>query len=495
MTDPIVEMKGLTKKYPGVVALHNVSFDIRRGEVHGLCGENGAGKSTLIKILYGAEHPDSGEVLIEGRKAAIKSPADGVKHGISVVNQELKLAEHLFVGENIFLGHLPCRNIMGFHFINRKRLFSDAEALLQKLNVKLDVYEAVQELSVAKKQIVEIAKALSYHSQILIMDEPSASLTENELEALFKVIALLKQEGVTILYISHRLEEIFRITDRVTVLRDGQYVATHNTKDTTREQLISLMVGRKLGSEYPKKEHTVGKARLNVERLNTYAIKDISFEARQGEILGIAGLVGAGRTELARAVFGADPLQSGRVLVDGEPVKIAGVSDAIRQRIALIPEDRKNQGTVLAMAIRENVTMVNIHEYIRRFFISKKKERKSVQKYVDLLRIKTPDIEAPVSSLSGGNQQKVVLAKWLDTNSNIIIFDEPTRGIDVGAKVEIYHLMNNLARQGKTILMISSELPEIIGMCDRVIVMHGGEIAGILNREELTQERILELAI
>ena len=491
----ILEIIGITKRYPGVVALDDISFTVRKGEVHALCGENGAGKSTLIKILFGAEQADSGQIKINNEIVDIHCPDDGKSHGISVVHQELKLAELLNVAENIFLGNLSEKRILGIRFVDWKAVYKKADELLSKLGVEYNVRQQVSELSVAKKQIIEIAKALSHHSDLLIMDEPSASLTDKELGTLFYIIELLKAQGITIIYISHRLDEIFKIADRVTVLRDGKYIGTQNVKDTTKEKLIEMMVGRPLGKEYPKESFTTGEVLLKVSNISTAVLKDVSFEVKRGEVLGLSGLVGAGRTELARVVFGADRCLAGEIRIAGAKVDIGKVSDAIKHKIALIPEERKSQGLVLEMTVRENITMVNLSEYLSRFLINKSLERKSSRKYIDSLHIKTPGTEVAVSSLSGGNQQKVVLAKWLDADCDIIFFDEPTRGIDVGAKVEIYQIINNLARQGKAVIMISSELPEIVGMCDRILVMHDGRITGELMHSDATQEKIMSYAI
>ena len=494
-SENILEITGITKRYPGVVALDNIDLTIKRGEIHALCGENGAGKSTLIKILFGAEQSDSGQIKINGKLVDIQSPDDGKRHGISVVHQELKLAELLDVAENIFLGNLAEKRVLGIKIIDWKGVYKNADDLLKKLGVEYNLHQQVSELSVAKKQIIEIAKALSHNSDILIMDEPSASLTEKELDTLFAVIDLLKTQGITIIYISHRLDEIFKIADRVTVLRDGRLIGTQDVDKTTKGKLIEMMVGRPLGSEYPKEECPIGEVMLQIDNLSTDILKDISFEVRRGEVLGLAGLVGAGRTEIARAVFGADKRLTGEIRILGKKIEIRNVNDAIRHKIALIPEERKSQGLVLEMTVRENITMVNLSSYIKRLLVNKPLERKTTRKYIDSLRIKTPGTEVQITSLSGGNQQKVVLAKWLDANCDIIFFDEPTRGIDVGAKIEIYQIINNLARQGKAVIMISSELPEIVGMCDRVLVMHDGRIKGELMRNEMSQEKIMSFAV
>jgi len=492
----ILEIRGISKSFPGVRALDNVSFTIKKGEVHALCGENGAGKSTLIKILAGAYKCDEGSILFNGSEVKVNSPLEGQKLGISVVHQELRLAENLSVAENIFLGRPKLKTVMGIEMVDWDKLHKGAKELLDRLGISMDLKQTVKELSIAQKQIIEIAKALSFKSDMIIMDEPSATLTEKELSILFNIITHLRDDGVTIIYISHRLAEIFKIADRVTVLRDGRYIGTMNVRDATKQQLITMMVGRNLENEYPKVCCRTNDEMLKVRNLNRKGVlKDISFTAYKGEILGIAGLVGSGRTELARAVFGADPIDSGEVYINGEKVNMRNVRDAIRLNMALVPEDRKGQGLVLGMSVRENITVVGLKRLIRKGLISRREEYLLGTNFVSKLKIKTPDLEKEVKELSGGNQQKVVLAKWLMVNSDIIIFDEPTRGIDVGAKSEIYELLNNLASQGKTIIMISSELQEIIGMCDRIIVMHDGRITGELDRGEASQEKILHYAI
>lgn len=491
----ILEINNISKAFPGVKALDNVSFKVKKGEVHALCGENGAGKSTLIKILAGVYKTDSGNIVFKGKPVNITTPMEGQKLGISVVHQELKLAENLSVAENIFLGRPMEKYTLGIKRIDWVRQYREANALIDRLGIKLDVHELVKNLSIARKQIVEIAKSLSFKSDLIIMDEPSATLTDKELVVLFNIIQYLKKEGVTIIYISHRLEEIFKIADCVTVLRDGCYIGTVNVKDTSRQKLISMMVGRELENEYPKETYISSEEALKVVNLNRKnVLHDINFFVRKGEILGIAGLVGSGRTELARAIFGADSRDTGDIYIGGRKVNIKRVQDAIKLNIALVPEDRKQQGLVLGMTVRENITLVGIDNIIKNGVIKRLAEKDICNEFISRLRIATPDTEKEVKYLSGGNQQKVVLSKWLMVNSDIIIFDEPTRGIDVGAKAEIYKLLNDLAANGKAIIMISSELPEILGMCDRILVMHNGRIAGELDRSEADQEKIMNYA-
>jgi len=490
---PVLQMRGICKSYPGVRALDNVDLDVRAGEVHAIVGENGAGKSTLMKILAGAQPRDAGEILINGKPVQIDSPQKAMDLGISIIYQEFNLVPYLNAAENIFLGREPASKLPGF--VDFRTMYREAQAVIDRLGVPINVRTPVNRLSVAQQQMVEIAKATSRKSSIIVMDEPSATLTEHELERLFALIRQLKAEGTAIVYISHRLEEVFQIADRVTILRDGKHIATRNTADLTREEIIRLMVGRELTQMIPKVPAPIGDVVLEVRGLTQKGrLNDISFKLHKGEILGIAGLVGAGRTELARALFGADPIDSGQVLLEGKPIHVRSPQDAIKLGIGLVTEDRKAQGLVLGMVVRENVTLANLDALTRFNFISLAKERKVAQKYVQDLSIRTPSIEQTVQNLSGGNQQKVVLAKWLFTESKVLIFDEPTRGIDVGAKTEIYQLMNDLAARGVAMLMISSELPEVLGMSDRILVMHEGRIAGELSASEATQEKIMHLA-
>lgn len=493
MSGYVLEMRNITKRFPGVIALDNVSLTLRPGEVHCLVGENGAGKSTLMKILAGAQPADSGTILLAGEEVHIHSPHHAQQLGVSMIYQEFNLSPFLSVAENIFLGREP--RIGKTPFINWRVMHDEARAVLDRIKMKLDVRKPVNELSVAQQQMVEIAKALSFNAKIIVMDEPSATLTDHELRALFDLIHGLKKEGIGLIYISHRLEEIFEIGDRCTVMRDGQYIDTKNVAELTREDIIRMMVGRELKDEFPRETFELGRDRLRVENLSRAgAFENISFTAREGEILGITGLVGAGRTEVARAIFGADPIDSGQIVLDGQPIVVKSPQDAIRQGIGLLTEDRKNQGLILGMTVRENTTLANLRDVLRGPFIRRGQERAIAHQYVEDLHIKTPHIDQVVQNLSGGNQQKVVLAKWLFTNSKVLIFDEPTRGIDVGAKFEIYKLMHTLVRQGVIVIMISSELPEVLGMCTRILVMHEGRLAGELSRVEATQEKIMRLA-
>ena len=490
---PALEMRNISKQYPGVRALDDVSLSVAPGEIHALLGENGAGKSTMMKILAGAQSKDSGEILLNGTVVQIDSPQKAMSLGISIIYQEFNLVPYLSAGENIYLGREPRAAIPGF--VDFKKLYADAQAVLDKLGVKIDARAPVNTLSVAGQQMVEIAKATSKKSNIIVMDEPSATLTDHELRALFSLMLQLKSEGVSIVYISHRLEEIVEVCDRATIMRDGRNVATKDVKDLTREEIIRLMVGRELKDAIPKVAAPLGDIALEVKHLTRKGVlNDISFTVRKGEVLGIAGLVGAGRTETARVIFGADPMDSGSIEVFGKPVRIRSPQDAIRHGIGLVTEDRKQQGLVLGMVVRENTTLANLDFLSSLGFIRRGEERQVAEKYKSDLAIKTPTIEQTVHNLSGGNQQKVVLAKWLFTGSKILIFDEPTRGIDVGAKSEIYKLMNELAKNGVAIIMISSELPEVLGMSDRILVMHEGRLTGELSRADATQEKIMHLA-
>jgi ABC-type sugar transport system ATPase subunit len=497
MSDSVIlDIRQISKTFPGVQALDAISFSVQAGEVHALVGENGAGKSTLIKILSGVYHATSGSFTFKGKEVHINSPLEAQVLGMSVVHQELKLVEGLTVAENIYLGRPIRTKALGFlPLVDWKKMTKDGNALLEKLKVKLDLGARVSRLSIAQKQIVEICKALSFNAELIIMDEPSATLTEKELEVLFGMLKMLNANGVSIIYISHRIEEIFRLAHTVTVLRDGRHIATSPVSQVTKRSLISMMVGRELESEYPKTPAPIGEVLLEARGLSRGTrLHNISFALHRGEILGIAGLVGAGRTELARAVFGADGRDSGEIFVRGSRVEIRRVSDAVRHRLGFVPEDRKLQGLVLGMTVKENISLAGIVKVIRRRMIVRKLEKKLATDFIQALRIVTPDENKEVKYLSGGNQQKVVLAKWLAVDSDILIFDEPTRGVDVGAKTEIYRLLNGLVAEGKGVIMISSELPEIMGMCDRILVMHDGRITGELQRGEATQEKVLELA-
>jgi len=493
MSEFVLEMRDIVKQFPGVLAVDHGQLQLKRGEVHCLLGENGAGKSTLMKILAGAERPDSGAILLDGEEVSIHSPHHAQQLGISMIYQEFNLSPFLSVAENIFLGREP--RWKRTPFIDWPRMNREARALLDRIKMRLDVRTPVNECSVAQQQMIEIAKAISFESKIIVMDEPSATLTDHELHALFTLVRELQSQGIGMIYISHRLEEVFQIGDRVTVMRDGKFVGTHPAGDLTRESIIKMMVGRDLMAEFPKEHFERGEEVLRVDGLARRGkFEGVSLRLHKGEIVGLTGLVGAGRTEVARAIFGADRLDAGTITLDGKPVTVKSPRDAIRQGIGLLTEDRKGQGLVLGMTVRENTTLSNLGALTRFGFLNQGEERRVTRKFVGELQIKTPGIEQIVQNLSGGNQQKVVLAKWLYTECRVLIFDEPTRGIDVGAKVEIYKLMNELVRRGVAVLMISSELPEVLGMCDRILVMHEGRIAGELAQSAATQEAVMDLA-
>jgi len=489
--EELLRVENITKQYPGVLALDRVRLDIKKGEVHALLGENGAGKSTLVKILSGAAQPDEGSIWFKGETYKSLDPRQAIDLGIGVIYQEFNLVPHLSVADNIFLGNEPKKGIViEYEAMNRK-----ANDLLLGLGMCIDPKTLVSQLSVAYQQMVEIAKAVSKNVELLIMDEPTAPLCTSEVEHLFAMIETLKKKGIGLIFISHRLEEVEQISNRVTVFRDGTYIETVNVEDINRKHLISLMVGREIGEDYPEESHAGEEIVLEVKELTNKNFNNISFSLHKGEILGIGGLIGAGRTEVGRAIFGADPITEGSIFLNGKEVKLCSPMDAIKHGIALLPEDRKLQGLLLKMSVRDNVSLSALKFILKNGAISKPKETKLVSGYVKKLGVKTPNLEQRVRNLSGGNQQKVVMAKWLATQSKILIFDEPTRGIDVNAKQEIYHLMKSLTSQGISIIMISSEMPELIGVADRILVMSAGEIKGSLKKEEATQQKILELAI
>lgn len=485
----ILTLKNITKEFPGVKALDDVTINIERGTIHGLVGENGAGKSTLIKVLAGIYQPNKGEIILDGKPCRFNSPIEARRAGISVVHQEIKLAEPLSVAENMFLGNVQLKNGL----VDWKGMRRRAREIVEDLGMDIDINAQVSSLTVAKKQIVEIMHAINNNSRILIMDEPSAVLTDRELEVMFRIVKQLRDKGITIIYISHRLDEIFGLCSNVSVLRDGRHIDTIPVASVDRQGLINMMVGREMGQEYPKEVGNVGGTILEVKNLSRGILRDISFEVKSGEVFGISGLVGAGRTELARAILGIDKPESGEVYVRGKKVHYRTFADAIRDGLGLIPEDRKLQGLVQIMSVKRNTTLVNMKRVLHAGVISSSLEEKLSKEYADKLHVVTPSMETEVQYLSGGNQQKVVIAKWLFQNSEILFLDEPTRGIDVGAKAEIYRLINRMAKEGKTIIMISSEMPELLGMCDRIMVMHEGHKMGELNAAEATQAKIMAL--
>ena len=491
--ETILRMEGIDKSFTGVHALKGVDFDLQKGEVHALMGENGAGKSTLMKILTGIYAKDAGTITYEGAAVEFKTPKEAQDAGIAIVHQELNMMNHLTVAQNIFIG----REAMSGRIINDKKMNEDAAALFRRLNIKIDPAAVMGDLTVGKQQMCEIAKAISREVKLIVFDEPTAALTDAEIEELFKIIRDLRERGLGIIYISHRMDEIKVITDRVTVMRDGEYVGTLITKDCSKEDIINMMVGRVIYEE-PKQKSMVAQDApvvLSVRHLNVgKLVRDVSFDLRKGEILGFAGLMGAGRTETARAIFGADPVESGEIYMNGKQVQIKCPKDAVAVGIGYLSEDRKRYGIILDKTITENSTMATMEEYQKGVFIDKKKERQVTESYVKKLKTKTPTVDAAVGNLSGGNQQKVVIAKWLVRDCEVLIFDEPTRGIDVGAKSEIYHLMNELAAAGKAIIMISSELPEVLRMSDRIMVMCEGRITGEIPIEEASQASIMTAA-
>ncbi len=494
MSPLLLHADAITKSFAGVRALNGVSFDLHAGEVHALVGENGAGKSTLIKIITGAETADSGTLTVGAHTLRHMDPVTSRSLGVAAIYQQPALFPHLTVAENIALalesGH-------AWRTIDWPRRRQAAASLLDRVGAAIDPERLVETLSMPEQQIVEIAKAIGADAKILIMDEPTSSLSEHEVESLFAVIAVLRTQGAGIIYISHRLEEVFAIADRITVLRDGESIATRTAGEVDRAELIRLMVGRELAAVFPKRRVPAGDVAIEVRNVSCEAagVRDISFAVRRGEILGLAGLVGSGRTELAEVLFGLTPAETGEILLNGAPVRIASPADAIRLGLAYVPEDRRQHGVVLDMSVAANTTLASLHAVSRRGLIDRAAERAAAERYVDRFRIKTPSVLADVGSLSGGNQQKVALARWLSTDPAVLILDEPTQGVDVASKAEIHALMQNMAERGMAILMISSELPEILGMSDRIAVMHAGTIRGILDRDDATQASILALAL
>lgn len=487
----LLQMKNITKTFPGVKALDNVSVDVRAGEVHALLGENGAGKSTLIKVLGGIYHADSGEIFIDGQKVEINTVQDAEKNGISIIHQELVLVPYMTVAENIFLG----KEIMSGRFVNRKAMEKKAQELLDEYHMHVNAGDLLVKLTIAQQQMVEIVKAVSTDAKIIVMDEPTSSISDNEVEQLFGIIRDLTSRGVGIIYISHKMSELQQICDRVTVMRDGTYVGTRDVKTTSNDELIAMMVGRQLTSYYTRDYQKGGEVILKAEHISDGDMaKDVSFEAKKGEILGFAGLVGAGRSETVKAIFGLGKHRSGKVYIDGKEVHISSPVDAMKHGLALVPEDRKLDGLYMVQDITYNTSIEVLGDFMHGISVDRKKEEEITQKYIDMLSIKTPSQAQRAGNLSGGNQQKVMIGRWLATRPKILILDEPTRGVDVGAKAEIYAIMNDLAKQGMTIIMISSELPEIINMSDRVYVFSEGVVTGCLDHSEVSQEAIMKLA-
>ena len=492
MSEYIIEMCNITKEFPGIIANDDITLQLRRGEIHALLGENGAGKSTLMKVLSGVYTRDEGSLKIFGKEYGDLTPKQAQEVGVAIIHQELNMCRHLSVAENMFLG----REISGRFALNNTKMEQEAKRILDDLKIDIDPKQTVGDLPVSKQQMVEIAKALSINAKILIMDEPTSSLTAREIEDLFRIIKKLKSEGKGIVYISHRLEELQHIVDRVTIMRDGQYITGMNFGDVTMEQIISYMVGREIKEKFPRVECKKGKKVFEVKNLNAgRMVRNINFSVYEGEIVGFAGLMGAGRTETTRAIFGVDTKESGEIYVDDKKIEIKCPMDAIKNGVVLAPEDRKKDGLCTKLSIRHNLTLPNLDIVCNKLgVVDSKKETALCDKAVVDLKIKTPSVEVDSGNLSGGNQQKVVVGKWLARNSRVVIFDEPTRGIDVGAKVEIYNLMNELKKQGIAVMFVSSEMPEVMGIADRIVVMCDGRITGEVMARDTTQNEILTLA-
>lgn len=492
-TVSLLRMEQISKTYPGVQALKDVDFDVQPGEIHALVGENGAGKSTLMKILTGAENPVSGKIIWKGREVQISTPADARDLGISMIHQELSLIPYLTVGQNIFLGREPKASLPGF--IDWKQLYTDAQQLLDRLNVAVDARTEVRFLSIAQQQMVEVAKALSLNADLIAMDEPTSSLTERETEVLFRVMRSLKSDGVSLVFISHRLEEVFEISDRITTLRDGAFIGTKDAATLTEAQVVNMMVGRDLGDLYPKADRTRRQAILEAKNLSDgKELHGVDITLYAGEILGIAGLVGAGRTALAETIFGIRQAAHGEIKVDGRTVKIKSPGKAIKLGMGLVPEDRKLQGVLLNMAVKDNIYISSMKQITKWGFINIRRANHLAQTFVKKLGVRTPNLRQHIRNLSGGNQQKVVIARWLTLNPRLLILDEPTRGIDIGAKAEIHGLMSDLASEGIGVVMISSELPEVLNVSDRILVMHEGRVTAEFSRDEATQDKIMRAA-
>ncbi|MDM5201210.1 sugar ABC transporter ATP-binding protein [Fictibacillus enclensis] len=490
---PLVQLSGIYKSFSDVHVLKDVNFEVRPGEVHALMGENGAGKSTLMKIMAGIYQRDKGTVMVKGKEVHFSSPKEAEEMGIGVVHQELNIIPYLTVTENLFLGKELTYGKSGI--LRTGAMRKQARKALEALGVKIDPDAVAGELSVGQQQMIEIAKVLETNSDCIIMDEPTAALTDREIEALFEVIEKLRNQGVGIVYISHRMEEIFRICDRISVLRDGNFIGTKMVSETDFDEIVSMMVGRELGDRFPERQVTIGPERLRVENLSRNEhFKDIHFDVKQGEILGVAGLMGAGRTEIMEAIFGYKKKDSGTVYLDGQRLNISKPADAIAAGLAFVTEDRKDKGLVIGMTVRENFTLTNLKAVSKNGILSARSEQEETDRLIKKLHVKTSGREQTVKSLSGGNQQKIVIGKWVNNQPKVLILDEPTRGVDVGAKKEIYQIMNELTEQGVSIIMVSSELPEILGMSDRILVIHEGKIAKILHREEADQEKIMHAA-
>jgi inositol transport system ATP-binding protein len=489
----VLQVVNISKSFPGVKALNKVNMRLKKGTVHALMGENGAGKSTLMKILAGIYQADEGDIIYNGNKVRFDSPRESMKCGIAMIHQELNPVLEMTIAENLFLGREFHYN--GNIIVDYGRMNKEAKKLLETVGLVINPSTKMKYLTVAQSQMVEIAKAIGQESEIIIMDEPTSAITTREVDTLFKLIERLKDSGHCIIYITHKMDEVFRIADEITVFRDGHHVGTYSANDLDTDKLIKLMVDRELTEIFPEKHSPIGEVKLSVKNLSRKKVfKDVSFDVHVGEILGLSGLMGSGRTEVVESIFGVTKLDCGEIYIDGKKVKIKRPSDAIKHNIGLVTEDRKYSGLVLPLSVKENMTLSSLRTLSKLTVVNKKKELSQTEEMVKSLKVKTPSIKQTVENLSGGNQQKVVLGKWLLTEPDILIFDEPTRGIDVGAKAEIYHLISRLAREGKTIIFISSEMQEILGMCDRILVFHEGKLRGELKREEATQEKVLKLA-
>jgi len=495
LSEYLLEMKGISKSFPGVKALQNVNYQLKAGEIHALLGENGAGKSTLIKVLGGIYHPEEGSIFIDGNEVSINGVNDARDNGISIIHQELVLVPRMTVAENIFLGREP----KGAFGVDKIKMSADAQKMLDNFNVGVDADMEIADLTIAKQQMVEIVKAISFNCRILVMDEPTSSIAEKEVNALFDIMRDLTSRGVGIIYISHKMSEIFEVCDRVTVLRDGTYVDTCEVAKTNRDHLVSLMVGRELDKYYVR-DHVASKdvvlkcTHINDGKKLHSRVKDVSFELHRGEILGFSGLVGAGRSETMQCIFGLTKGSKGEIELEGKKVNIKNAVDAMNLGIAMVPEDRKLEGLYHVQSVRFNSTIEVLHEFINHFYVNLGREVEITQEYIDKMHTKTPSQEQTVTNLSGGNQQKVMIGRWMATHPKVLILDEPTRGVDVGAKAEIYEIMNELTKQGVSIIMISSELPEIINMSDRVYVMYEGNVTGCIDQKDISQESIMHLA-
>lgn len=488
----MIQMSGISKSFSGNQVLNDVSFELANGEIHALMGENGAGKSTLMKILSGIHHKDSGHIHVDGEEQTFKTIKDSERCGIHVIHQELNILPDLSVAENLFLGK---ELTYGFGIMKRAEMRRQAHDLLCKLGLDIDPKTRAGDLSVGKQQLVEIAKAIASDAKYIVMDEPTAALTDREIQTLFETVRELKIKGISFVYISHRMEEIFAICDRITILRDGQYAGVRDIPKTSFDEIVAMMVGRELGERFPERQHCISDIKLNVDNLcANHAFENVSFELRKGEVLVLAGLMGSGRTEVAQTLFGARKASGGSITIDGQAVKIHNPIQAMQHKIGFVTEDRKTEGLLLDFSIQDNIMLTNFDKTCRMGITQPASENQFVQKFIDQLAIRTTNAHLPVKSLSGGNQQKVVLAKWLGTEPDILILDEPTRGVDIGAKKEIYTIINQLAEAGVAILMISSELPEVIGMADRVLVMHEGRITGEVHKNNMTQENIMHYA-